>query len=556
MAVLSGWPTQVRAQEQVSQFKVEASLSAEGRLNVTETIVYDFGDLERHGIYRYIPYKYRDTTGRVYRLNLRIEKILDGTGRPVPYETSQEGGNLVYKIGDPDTLLTGQQAYKLSYSLSPIVRQASNYDYLSWDVVGEGWTVPVRQTELKLLSPTSVGSAQCYSSEACQVQVADRQLNLTASDIQPGQAATLEVHLPPGSVAQYARPTPAWIEAIPFLSITAAVLVVLSALLTLLYWRFKDRRARRRQTIIPLYEAPGNMTPGEIGLLDENRSGMSEITASLIDVARRGYLKIEQTKPKGWLSKAQYKLHKLKSFDEVEPPVRKLLDALFASADQVQLHQVNKVKVAASVDQYHKLLASNLKNKGYYASSPSFWKWTSGRFGRLTLIVGALVTGLSVIYLVSTREYALGALGWGIYGLGVGLSYPLWRIKRRTDQGIARWRDIAGFKWFLTVAEKDRIKFHEAPAKTPQLFSSLLAYAVALGVEREWAKQFEGIDLGSETGWYYSPTGNHFSGVALASDLSSSFSPVVASNLVSGSSSTSSGGFSGGGFGGGGGGSW
>lgn len=120
-----------------------------------------------------------------------------------------------------------------------------------------------------------------------------------------------------------------------------------------------------------------------------------------------------------------------------------------------------------------------------------------------------------------------------------------------TEEGAKQWALVDGFKLYLSVVEKDRLKFSDAPDKTPERFNALLPYAIALGVEKEWAKQFEGIDLTESTTWY---SGNlaAFSAVALASDLGSSFATTVSSN----SSVSSSGGSSGGGFGGGGGGSW
>jgi len=78
-----------------------------------------------------------------------------------------------------------------------------------------------------------------------------------------------------------------------------------------------------------------------------------------------------------------------------------------------------------------------------------------------------------------------------------------------------------------------------------------LPYAIALGVEKQWSKQFAGIDLTSSTNWYNGNVAT-FSAVALASDLGGIFASTISSN----SSVSSSGGSSGGGFGGGGGGSW
>ncbi len=72
-----------------------------------------------------------------------------------------------------------------------------------------------------------------------------------------------------------------------------------------------------------------------------------------------------------------------------------------------------------------------------------------------------------------------------------------------TDEGAKQWALVDGFKLFLNVVEKDRLKFTDAPEKTPERFSKLLPFAVALGVEKQWAKQFEGIDVTQSTNSWY-----------------------------------------------------
>ncbi|MCX6743757.1 MAG: DUF2207 domain-containing protein, partial [Candidatus Parcubacteria bacterium] len=115
---------------------------------------------------------------------------------------------------------------------------------------------------------------------------------------------------------------------------------------------------------------------------------------------------------------------------------------------------------------------------------------------------------------------------------------------------------------FLTVAEKDRIKFHNAPEKNPELFEKLLPYAMVLGVENQWAGQF--ADIYKQPPKWYSTNENlsAFNSLSLVNGMHT-FSAQASSTLYSvpasassGSSGFSGGGGSGGGFGGGGGGSW
>jgi uncharacterized membrane protein len=127
---------------------------------------------------------------------------------------------------------------------------------------------------------------------------------------------------------------------------------------------------------------------------------------------------------------------------------------------------------------------------------------------------------------------------------------------------------LDGFADYLSVAEKDRMNFHNPPQRTPELFERFLPYALALGVEQAWSEQFADVlaeagrgEAGRRSGyhprWYH---GDGFDGDfgRFASDLGSGFTGAIAAAATAPGSSSGSGGggSSGGGGGGGGGGGW
>jgi uncharacterized membrane protein len=130
----------------------------------------------------------------------------------------------------------------------------------------------------------------------------------------------------------------------------------------------------------------------------------------------------------------------------------------------------------------------------------------------------------------------------------------------RTKKGVEIKEKLLGLKMYLESAEKDRIKFHNAPEKNPQRFEKFLPYAMVFGVEKEWAEQFKDI-YKEQPEWYEGVGGQTFNSVVLANSLNS-FSRTASGSMISAPSSAGSGGSgfsgggSGGGFGGGGGGSW
>ncbi|PVB63021.1 DUF2207 domain-containing protein [Labrenzia sp. 011] len=126
---------------------------------------------------------------------------------------------------------------------------------------------------------------------------------------------------------------------------------------------------------------------------------------------------------------------------------------------------------------------------------------------------------------------------------------------------------IEGLKLYLTVAEKERLNMAEAPDMSTGHFEELLPYAVALGVEKPWAKAFESwlaTAAGAAAAASYHPnwySGRTFDARHVSDSIGSTASSMAGSFRSSlpapkSSSSGSSGGFSGGGGGGGGGGGW
>ncbi|MGE5535455.1 MAG: DUF2207 domain-containing protein [Acidobacteriota bacterium] len=125
---------------------------------------------------------------------------------------------------------------------------------------------------------------------------------------------------------------------------------------------------------------------------------------------------------------------------------------------------------------------------------------------------------------------------------------------------------LAGFRLYLETAEKDRLNL-QAPEITADRFEALLPYAVALDVEKPWARAFAAAlrranPDDADPMRNYQPawsSGGGWSGHDFGSAVSSSISSVSDAFAAAGPSSSGSGGGgggSGGGGGGGGGGGW
>lgn len=537
------------AAEQISTFDSKVVVQPSGRVDVTETIAYDFGYTSRHGIYRYIPVVYRDDQGNTYKPRLTFDSAqLDG--QPVDYTTSRHGDNEVIRIGDAQTYVTGAKTYTITYHFESLVVNKGG-DLLRFNVTGSGWQVPIAAVSAQITGP-SAPQQVCYTGKVgskardCTIDAATGVV--TATNLGNGKGLTVEALWPAGTVANHLEPykTPWWLIATIIAAVTyviAGLGLFMAAIIRWLGIRLAEKRAERDQTIIAEYQPPKGLTPGELGLITDNKTSLVEVTATLIQAAVAGYIKIEQVTEKSLLKKAEYKLIKVKDYTKLGHDEAQLLAVLFDGRSEVNLNAINKSTVPAAITKYQDNLRSSVQAKDMYTKTSKF-------------ISAGAAAGIVVLFVFAFTPLAfvIAAL---VLPLGIYYYKRAGRTPRRSAKGLKTWAHIEGFKLFLSVTEKDRLAFTDAPARTPKQFSTFLPYAIALGVEKEWAEQFKGIDVAKNMHWYHGSNTQAFTAGYLVGDLSNSFATTVASNVAPRSSSSGfGGGSSGGGFSGGGGGSW
>jgi len=295
-------------------------------------------------------------------------------------------------------------------------------------------------------------------------------------------------------------------------------------------------------------------------VIDE-RVNNYDISADIIYLATLGYLKITRLKEQiSVFNTTDYELIKLKEADDLPKlHLRKLHNALFKKAKTRRLKgkRVAAVKLSDLKQKFHadyqdikKSIYKSLVSHGYFPKNPQ------------TVRVIYFIVGIAVA--------VLGFVSMSIAGPLAGFSFVLsglvvivfsFFMPRKSKKGVLVYEHILGLKDYMTVAEKDRIKFHNAPDKEPKIFEELLPFAIAMKIEDQWADQFKELyDKAPE--WYSDKTGTGFNPILFSSSMRS-FGSVAGSVMASTSSTAAGGGsgfggggFSGGGFGGGGGGSW
>ena len=583
------------ASEQVDDFTVKINLQKDGSLNIEESIFYNFDDLQKHGIYRIIPCKYKARGGN-YNLRLSDINVRDEKGNSYNFFISQKNGKKKIKIGDADKLVSGRKKYIITYKVNRAINYFENHDELYWNVVGDEWEVPIMQSKATVFFehalPSSEIKDECFSGRlgsqnSCNSSRYNYQGDSVKSvvfiddKLNPGNFFTIVVGTPKGFIEKSGIIKNAYF----ILADNLIILLPLAVLIFFfLWWFLKGKDPEGRKTIIAQFESPDALTPSEVGTLIDEKVNKKDISAEIINLAIKGYLKIVRINSKklffkkdDYILQKQTKQEKLKNKHE-----QQLLDLLFKSKNKIKNKDAQKLKEEKIIedniplenlirlsdlkDKFYKDLEivrgkvyKSLVSKGYFPKNPKKVRGMYMGFGFVFILLG-FFSG-SFLGTIGFLSFLVSAL------IIIFFSFIM---PQKTRKGVLAREHILGLKKYLEVAEKDRINFHNAPSnwagrpsKDPKHFEKLLPFAMVLGVEKKWAKQFEDIYDGNSD-WYSDQNAGHFSALNMANSLNN-FSTKTNSVLASspsgkgasgGGSGFSGGGFSGGGFGGGGGGSW
>ena len=548
----------------ITRFDADLTLSntdKQGQLHIVETIDMEFL-VPKHGLLRAIPEKYQGQS-----LELSVNKVTSPSGAPSGFELESNNDNIVLRIGDANQTITGKQTYVIDYTVSNVVRWFDGRPELYWDINGDQWPAATQAVQAVLHLPGSAGLSRCYTGKygqteaACTIENNGNNVKVaTTAPLQDYETLTLVTQLPDGYFV-----APTWRD---WLAERAAELAVAMAIFGFVggwawrkWWR-EGRDLKGRGIIVPEYDAPKGISPAEAGVIDGYRLESRDLTATLIDLAIRKYVKIhEETKRQLIGSTQTYHFELLKSdWASLNDSERQILTALFedkTAGTVVDDLAGRRTELAQVFRDLGSSLPKDLTTRGYFPANPMTsggWLWAVG-----------IVLGVAAFFVANVLSWVAAACA-----VTAAVTFALAALMpKRTNSGVTAREHIQGLKLYLDTAEKDRLKMMqsvtrryarsagEAPVRTVELFEKLLPYAIVLGVEDSWAKQFADIYT-QEPDWY---AGNWttFNAMALTHSLNGAVG-AMNTNFTPPSSSSSSGfgggGFSGGGGGGGGGGSW
>ncbi len=624
---------QAAAAELIRDYHADIAVAVDGTLTVTETIeVQAEGQEIQRGIFRDFPLYARDADGRTVEVDFDLLSV-ERDGEPEDYHTESIAGGVRIYAGSADVYLDpGAYTYTITYTTGRQIRFFEDHDELYWNVTGNGWRFPILKASATVILPDGVrptktayytGYEGSTETKARAEPNADGVYFETTERLGIGGGLTIVVGLPKGAVA-----APSGTQgALWWLRDNINTLLGLGGLVLVLLYYLRSWLAVGRDPaagiMVPRWDAPDGLSPALVNYIDNkgfSGEGWTALSASLIDLAVKGYVVLEDLKRSITVRRTDKPVK-----GKLPSGQASLIAALGAPGESFTIDKANGKKVQSVGRKFRGAIEKEHRGKYYKDNSGyifggvvlsivalaallifgSLSEDTIGlmfapimigiflaifavRLGkgarrsaplpvRIISIVGLAILGLVAlamgafvllaIFIDFSEIHQLPALV-GIGGIVMLNGLFFFLMGAPTPIGRKLMDGIEGLRTYLTLAEKDRLNMQGAPKMSPQHFETLLPYAVALGVEKPWTRTFEtwlasaeaGAAAGAyEPGWYIGAHPGDFGG--RIGGFSSSMASTIASTIPAPPKSSSSGfssggGFSGGGGGGGGGGGW
>jgi uncharacterized membrane protein YgcG len=544
----------------IADYNDSISVGGDGSTVVHEHITLAFIG-EWHGIHRLIPIDYPGPNGTNYTLFLDVTGVTDGSGNKLKYESKTANGFRDLKIFIPDAVDT-TRAVEIDYTLRNAVRYFPDHDEFYWNVTGNDWPVPIDHASAMVELPSAAAGsirAQAFtgvygsSEREATSEVKGSEVSFETTNPLPMRGGlTIDIYIPKGIIQEPSALTRLlwFIGSNPIVFLPFVTFGVMFAM-----WWYKGRDPDPGLSVAPMYEPPEGMTPAEAGTLIDDTIHPRDITSTLVDLAVRGYVKIEETVDTTLVvfHHKDYIFHLLKPREQwtsLAPHERVMLENVFAAGDQTRLSSL-KNRFYTALPAIRQDVKSALKNKGMYLLDPDSANAYS--------LLGAAVAAAPFLIAQFTGHNVFNSIPL-LIGCGIISAIIWWLFARemsaKTVKGGRTRVAVLGFQEFMNRVDADRLK-----RMPPDTFEKYLPYAMALGVEHQWAQAFAGI-VQNPPSWYASPGG--YAGFnpifftssmhSMATDMHQVFvSAPRSSSSGSGWSGGGGGGFSGGGFGGGGG---
>ncbi len=391
--------------EEILAYDVAIEVQPGGAMVVTERIrVRSLGQQIRRGIYRDFPTSFPRVSGLG-----RIEAPFDvesvrRDGSPEPYALEAIGGELGrggvrVRIGNANVLIgSGEHTYEIVYRTDRWLRYGDTEDQLYWNVTGNGWAFPIRSAsaDIRVAEASTAPRLESWTgpegstgNAATALWDADTRSARFQTDqaLAPGHGLTVRATWPAGTLTP---PSDAqreeWFAMDWGGYVEAGYLVLLVIAVYLLMWRRVGIDPLASPTTLHT-EPPEGYSPAALSYIAERGYDQTQLASSLVSIALKGGLTIDQTDGVWTLR------HTGSKPSDLSPEEGVLYRSLLGSRREIELKQSNHSTLRSAIGAFRRSLSRRLEreyfvnNRRWFAAGLAVslvgfallaWRW---RFG-------------------------------------------------------------------------------------------------------------------------------------------------------------------------------
>ncbi len=503
-------PSMAQAQSKTlywERYNVDITVLQNGDMLVEElqTIVFTSGTF-RYG-YRTIPMDKADGIQDVEVWEENHQYTQSSTESEYTYTVDRDGNELVVYWYFPPTSRS-KLTFSFRYTVKGGVRiNPDEGDSVFWKAIPADHSFAINAARVTVRFPAGVefGDMVAYGTKA-QAQVEDNTVTFAASEGLPaGQEMEIGVAFAPGLIQ---AEKPSWqqsqerAEIFNLLFVGLGILLLLGGVLgVLLLWYLRGRDPQVGLVADYLAEPPSDLPPGVAGTLVDERADVQDVTSSLVDLARRGYLEMVETSAgRGLLGLgggSEFEFRRTeKSWNDLLPYEKSIMDKVFGNKSQRSMSDL-KNKFYTAIPKIQRGLYKETVQRKFFRTDPDTVR---GRYAGMG--IGLLVVTAGVGFLAfSLLAEATGAIICPFIAVGIaavvliitGQAMPV--KTRHGAEESAKWK---AFKRYLQEIER-YANLEEASDQ----FDRFLPYAIAFGIERSWINKFAAVPSTPIPIWYY-----------------------------------------------------
>ena len=313
----------------VNWWKVNVNLTSDGVAHVEAELEMDFSKVNGRGpVFAFTEKQRTGNEGEWLNFGISNIQVSSPSGANSETQITRDNGTIGVRVGEKNTTYSTPQTYRISYEVTGLIatnHAVSGLDEFNWNVIN-GWESEIKNFQVTVTGPAAISKVACWQTKKlhtpCESNSSDASASYTVDRIPAGDPVQVVAGFPAGTfpgVTQKVTKDPTLSELLsetysltPATGITTTLLGAgaVAGLLSMRNRKARDEvflgltpgltpaagaasevgKRRGKVNVAVAFQPPKGTLPGEIGTLTDATADSVDISATIVDLAVRGYL--------------------------------------------------------------------------------------------------------------------------------------------------------------------------------------------------------------------------------------------------------------------------